>query len=253
MARSLAAVLIVLIAVPAAGAQGIKSANPVKIAYRATAAPIEYALEVRERWSQVAGDAEPDWRQSVLAQQVSLATTANPDGTLSVRGSVLAQQSLFTDGTEEKSPAERNPPRFGWGLKPSGERLDSPGFDDPSAAIAPQFPDEAIAPGHTWEVERKVLPDLELKVKVKHELLGVEVHQGMPCAVVLTETEGKGKDSQKGVATAFRGNGRFAISMTDGALVNSYEFTSFGMKGGANGLFLRRETIRNIERGTAQK
>lgn len=216
--------MMVLVAVLGAAAAGRAADAVFKLEYRATPKPILYNLQSVSMKAEHAPGGTPNWDYLDLRQTLSQEVTATPEGTLSVVGTVIGAEAS-NGATHVDLPAPEKPETISAGITKRGERLDTPGAGEPVAVLMPVLPDGAAKPGQTWETEWKAQPGVPA-MKVKHELVGVEPHEGQLCAFVVSEAEGK----DEGAGSSYKGHGRIVLSLNDGALVEATHSVSMAQR-----------------------
>lgn len=235
-----------------AAASTAAAAGSFQIRYKATPEPVPYDAQLIDKQAEHDEKAEPKWTVSDVKRLIVKETWANPDGTLQVKNSVMGEQTFDGNTGKVSEPAEFEPHAFEYSVTTRGDQLTAFSLADPLALLAPVFPDKPIAPGHKWTSEVAV-PDLGgATLTVNHEFVAVETDQGRPCAIIVSEAEGKFKLPDGQVGMVLRGALRSSISLTDGILIASTGNSSTTIKkAGENGkpaLLTRRETVKMLRR-----
>lgn len=228
------------------------AAGSFQIRYKVTAEPVPYDAQLIDKQAEHDEKAEPKWTVSDVKQLIVKEVWANADGSLQVRNSIMGEQTFDGASGKISDPLAFQPAKIEYGITPRGAYTAAPSITDPVALLAPELPDEAVAPGHKWTTEQPVADLGGATLTVNHEFVAVETDQGRPCAIIVSEAEGKFKLPDGQVGMVLRGALRSSISLTDGILIASTGNSSTTIKkAGENGkpaLLTRRETVKMLRR-----
>lgn len=250
-ALACAALVIALAAPDAAGAAGGLS-GPVQIVYRPSPGRVDYTVRQVDRLSDTQEKEPPRWQVSEILQHTGQEVVAGEKGLLLVKGQVLGE-SVFSSEDANAKPAPLTEPRmFHYQISPQGGFAREPDASDATAVMLPVFAERPMKPGETWEIERPVAPGVYVPLMVKHEFLKVDVVDGVPCAIIVSQAQAKESSTDGRTGCAMKGSARTAVSLSDGQLVSFEAFTALALKTAPLSTepprVMRRETLRSVVR-----
>jgi hypothetical protein len=235
----------------AIAALGVR-AEPVKIEYKPSDAPIEYWIRTIDKSQKDSFATTPppgmdDWHTYDTLQLTRQWMRGGDGGMIECiiepLGKTVRVNGHKVDSVDRTGSTQVRMSR-------RGELPDVEASGDIAAQLVPVFPDKAVDVGHTWTVDVKPTASFKFPYKVTHKLEKVEPFQGSPTAYITTEGALVTKDEQLAFNLTVAGSTR--ISLDTGQLVKSQTITVFNVQ--AVGRFKdghkiqRRQVQRIVER-----
>jgi hypothetical protein len=225
--RALSVAVTAVIALLALADDAAGGPPPARISFKPTRDTVEYWIRSRERHARQVPAKRPEWTYYDALELVRQTVTPTPDGLLSVKVESLAKDLKVND--VPVSDAAFKPRTFTYAMTARGERMEMSASDDAAIGLSPVLPEGEVAPGFSWEAVVPASTKLPEPIKVKHSFDRIEMLQGVPCAVIVSEGAAKGQDAS-GARFALKLAGSTAIALKEGAIVRARTFTTFTVR-----------------------
>ena len=196
---------------------GARAAEPEKVLLRLKPhAAVTYAVSINERSTREKPgrpSIEPAMRTAETIQQTVTAAAAD------------ALTVVVTPGTRvvfvREKTVGQNPPGkpLSYTMTTRGARPDAK--DDPSAALFPVLPEQAVAPGYTWSATVPGTPDFPLPIAVEHTFKSVAPVDGLKCAILMSTGHAEGVDPVSQAKVSFEMKSEIAIALDEGVIARS--------------------------------
>lgn len=234
-------------------AGGARAAAPetVTIAYKPTAAAVQYWVHSIERESRHALGASPQWHLVEGLALVHQAMQEAPEGKLSVAISSQAR-ALAVEKKIVPTKMGAGVQTLAYAMTRRGEQTDPAAQKELTALVSPVFPAGPVPVGHTWKVQVPASEKFRLPLDVSHTVESIKSFKGARCAVIRTTVRAKGADPKAGCLVDVQIDGHGAFDLDAGNWLKNRTSISlvvaFAKPQPGGWQMLGRTVVRTVER-----